>query len=125
MAKKVKFELSGDEPAQAAVKNKNAKSQSVFDLGWEKAAKTIPPDTLKKGPQFVLLWRQGKYGTVIPIDTLEIDLDQPIREQVEEWGSGNGFDVVDFREHVNSNQAAIATIRKKDEPWAACAALRD
>ena len=86
--------------------------------------KAPPSDTIKAGPGHVLLWKQTKYGPFITIRSLEIDPTEPSLEQVQEWASAEGFEIVEHREMEDIPWPAIFVLRKIDEPWRACAALR-
>jgi len=108
----MKFELSG-----SATKTKRGpktdQPASVFAMGFERAAQTIPESNIKAGPQYVLLWRQTKTGCVIPIQSLEVDPSAPLPPQAEEWAAENGWDVVRHMEFLDSPWPAVTTLRKK------------
>ena len=96
-------------------RRKKENSVIKFDIGWKKAAQTIPEGNIKTGPDQALLLKLNEMRCLIPIQSIEVDHGAPARQKVENWASENGWTVVEHNEDV-TEWVCISTLCKGAPP---------
>lgn len=68
-----------------------------------------------EGKNQALLFKLNGLHCLIPIQSIAVDNDRPVRQQVEQWASKNGWKVVEHNEEIDQ-WACVSTLVKADDP---------
>lgn len=87
------------------------KSEQELKLSKRRATSKIPSGNTTPGRDQALLLKFNGLRCLIPIQSIAVDIDVPVRPQVETWASENGWQVVEHREDIKS-WACVSTLAR-------------
>jgi hypothetical protein len=82
------------------MKKKKEKSL-VLEIPEKRAKISVSKGNIKTGPNHALLLKYNEMRCLIPIRSIEVDINVPVRPQIEKWASENGLAVAEHDEYTD------------------------